>query len=90
MQAGTKLQLREDSDEEMAGPDPYRKETVIGEGNEAYRVYDQPGDVPTASKPQAGYNPTRSEAGHPQAHLPECVFHFSSAVQFGVLSNRQQ
>ena len=32
----------------MAGPDPYRSEIVLGEGNEAYRVYDQLGDVPTA------------------------------------------
>lgn len=54
IQAGSKRQLREDSDEEMAGPDPYRSETVLGEGNEAYRVFDQPGDVPTPGRGASG------------------------------------
>lgn len=34
----------------MAGPDPFQKDTYVGEGNEAYRVYDQlEGDVPLAN-----------------------------------------
>ncbi len=53
-QDGGKRSLREDSDDEMAGPDPFRNETVLGEGNEAYRVYDQLGDVPTAGAGMQG------------------------------------
>ena len=38
-----------DSDEEMTGTDPYREEMVLGEANEAYRVFDDPQDLPSAS-----------------------------------------
>ena len=38
----------DDSDDEMAGPDPYSGEVVLGEGNEAYRVYDDPAALPAA------------------------------------------
>ena len=51
---GKKRSLREDSDDEMAGPDPFQNETVLGEGNESYRVYDQLGDVPTAGVDMRG------------------------------------
>ena len=63
LQAGNKRSLREDSDDEMAGPDPYRNETVLGEGNEAYRVFDQPGDVPIANE---GYTGTQAPVARPQ------------------------
>lgn len=48
LQAEGKRKRDVDSDEEMAAPDPFKNETVLGEGNEAYRIYDEPGDVPTA------------------------------------------
>lgn len=37
-----------DSDDEMAGPDPYRSDVVLGEGNEAYRVFDEADATPAA------------------------------------------
>ena len=51
----------------MAGPDPFQSETVLGEGNEAYRVFDQLGDVPTAGvgMPGGGY---AGEDGHSQVY----------------------
>ena len=71
---GKRRSLREDSDDEMAGPDPFRNETVLGEGNEAYRVYDQLGDVPTAGGGmQGGGNATGNRQG--QAFDGCCSFH---------------
>ncbi len=49
-----------DSDDEMAAPDPFKEETVLGEGNEAYRIFDQLGDVPTA---QGAFPTAQGEGG---------------------------
>lgn len=41
--------MGEDSDEEMTGKTPYQDEVVLGPANEAYRIFDDPNDMPTNS-----------------------------------------
>ena len=61
----------DDSDDEMAGPDPYSGEVVLGEGNEAYRVYDDPAAVPAAEGAAEMYNGNGARCATPgTANLP--------------------
>ena len=72
VQGGTVSKSRlDDSDDEMAGPDPYSGEVVLGEGNEAYRVYDDPAAVPAAEGATAMYNGNGARCATPgTANLP--------------------
>lgn len=41
----------------MTAPDPYRNEVVLGEDNEAFRVFDEPEGIPptAAGEPLGGH-----------------------------------